>query len=163
MLTEEHRNQARKGLRLLWAGPACCFVLCLAIASAQDSTNNNTIKNFRAPLEYFDPPHELQVKSFLAGTEAELGSDGMIFIRNAKLQTYHEDGTLDMTISAPECTFDSKQQTVSSAGALQLQSADDKLLHEGKGFFWRETNSELIVSNFVRTTVRGPLTNSFSP
>ena len=139
----------------------CCFVFCLA-AIAQGPANN-TIKNFRAPLQYFDPPHELQVKSFLQGAEAELGPDGVIFIHDAKLQTFHENGTPDITITAPQCTFDQKQQTVSSDGPLQLQSADDKLLHEGKGFLWRETNSELIVSNFVHTTVRGPLTNSFAP
>ena len=162
MRTDQDKNHPRKAGMPVAASMICCFAFCLTIALA-DGPVKNTIKGFRTPLEYFDAPHEYQMKSFLEGTEAELGQDGLIFIRNAKLQTYHEDGTLDMTITAPECTFDSKQQTVSSAGALQLQSADDKLLHEGKGFFWRQTNSELIVSNFVRTTVRGPLTNTFSP
>ena len=147
---------------MLTAGLVCCFIFCLLIASAQRPPSN-TIKNFRAPLEYFDPPHELQMKSFLEGAEAEPQSDGLILIRDAKLQTFHENGSNEMTVITPLCTFDSKSQTVSSAGPLQVQSSDDKLLLEGEGFFWQATNSDLIISNRVRTTVRGPLTNSFTP
>lgn len=139
-----------------------CASFCFAIAVAQ-SPANNTIKNFRAPLEYFEPPHELQIKSFLQGAEAEPVSDGLILIRDAKLQTFQEDGTCQMTVIAPNCIFDTKQQTVNSAGPLQVQTSDDKLLLEGEGFFWRQTNSDLIISNRVRTTVRGPLTNSLTP
>ena len=147
---------------MMAAGLVGCFVLCLAVTSAQ-TPPSNTIKNFRAPLEYFDPPHELQMKSFLEGAEAEPQSDGLILIRDAKLQTFHENGSNEMTVVTPLCTFDSKSQTVSSAGPLQVQSSDEKLLLEGQGFFWQATNSDLIISNRVHTTVRGPLTNSFTP
>jgi len=138
------------------------LLLCVVFASAQVPANN-TIKRFRAPLRYFDPPHELQMQSFLEGAEAEPQSDGLILIRDAKLQTFHEDGTRDMTVTAPHCLFDSKEQTVSDAGPLQVQTSDEKLLLEGQGFFWRQTNSDLIISNRVSTTIRGPLTNSFAP
>lgn len=103
------------------------------------------------------------MKSFLEGAEAEPQSDGLILIRDARLQTFHEDGSREMTVTTPHCLFDSRLQTVSSAGPLQVQSSDDKLLLEGEGFFWQPTNSDLIISNRVRTTVRGPLTNSFTP
>jgi hypothetical protein len=162
MRTERDTKKNSKATRLLAGGLVGCFVFCLAVALAQ-TPPNNTIKNFRAPLEYFDPPHELQMKSFLEGAEAEPQSDGLILIRDAKLQTFHENGSNEMTVITPLCTFDSKSQTVSSAGPLQVQSSDEKLLLEGQGFFWQATNSDLIISNRVHTTVRGPLTNSFTP
>lgn len=162
MRIEKGTKKDSRARKLLAAGLVCSFVLCLAAALAQGPPNN-TIKNFRAPLEYFDPPHELQMKSFLEGAEAEPQSDGLILIRDARLQTFHENGSNEMTVVTPLCTFDSKSQTVSSAAPLQVQSSDDKLLLEGEGFFWQATNSDLIISNRVRTTVRGPLTNSFTP
>jgi hypothetical protein len=140
-----------------------CSVFSLAVAD-QKQQPNSTIKGFKAPLEYFDPPHELQVKTFLEGTEAEPGTNGSISIRNAKLQTFHEDGSWEMTANAPHCFWDSRQQTVSSSGPLQVVTSDEKYLfhHEGVGFIWRQTNSDLIISNNVRTTII-LLTNSTPP
>ena len=158
-------NNASKKLKIgaqLVLVSVFCLLCCLAIASAQPPSN--TIKNFRAPLEYFPPPHELQVKSFLQGSEAQPGSDGLIYIRDAKLQTFQENGTNEMTVMAPNCVFDAKRQTVSSAGQIRVQTADSKLLLKGsEGFFWRQTNSDLLISNRVDTVVSGTLTNSFTP
>jgi len=103
----------------------------------------------------------LQVKSFLEGTEAEPGADGVIQIRNAKLQTFREDGSKDMTVKAPQCVFDTRVHTVSSAGPLQVQTTN--VLVQGVGFLWQQTNSVLFISNQQVTTVTGQLTNTFSP
>lgn len=139
------------------------LLFSLATGSAQSSAEGS-FKRFQAPLEYFPPPHELQIKSFLEGAEAEPGPDGLIYIRDAKLQTFQENGTNEMTVIAPNCIFDTKQQTVNSAGPLQVQTADDKLLLRGtEGFIWRQTNSDLFISNRVDTIVSGTLTNSFKP
>lgn len=138
-----------------------CVSFCLAVASAQSSLNN-TIKNFRAPLEYFEPPHELQIKSFLQGAEAEPVSDGLILIRDAKLQTFQTNGVAVMTITAPQCVFNTRDQTVNSTGPFEMRTSDDGLLQEGVGFSWGQTNSELFISNSVHTTVSG-LTNSLMP
>lgn len=134
-----------------------------ATASAQSSADGS-FKHFQSALEYFPAPHELQIKTFLEGAEAEPQPDGLILIRDARLQRFHEDGTLEMTVMTPSCIFDAKQQTVNSAGPIQVQMSDDKLFHEGEGFAWRQTNDwDLIISNRVRTIVRGTLTNSFTP
>lgn len=139
-----------------------CTLYCLAIASAQ-SVANDTIKKFKAPLEYFDPPYELQVKSYLEGAEAEPQGDGLILLRDAKLQTFQTNGTPEMTMTAPQCFFNMKDQSVNSAGPFQMWTSDNALLQEGVGFFWQKTNSELIISNRVQTTVRGRMTNSIVP
>ena len=162
MPTERAENKERGAKGKLALLVAFCFLFCLAMGADQKPAAN-TVTGFRAPLEYFDPPHELQMKTFLEGSEAEPGANGVIFIKDAKLQTFHEDGTQEMLVKAPQCAFDSRQHTVSSAGPLQVQTSDDKLLLEGVGFFWQQTNSVLDISNEVHTTVRGSLTNSFTP
>lgn len=139
-----------------------CALFCFALASAQ-TPPNTTIKDFRAPLDYFPPPHELQMQSFLQGSEAQPLSDGLILIHDAKLQTFQDNGDPDMTVTAPQCVFDTKEQTVNSAGPFQMQTSDDKLLQQGVGFLWQKTNSVLTISNRSHTTIRGPLTNSFTP
>lgn len=139
-----------------------CTLLCLAIASAQGS-GNGTIKKFKAPLEYFDPPYELQVKTYLEGTEAVPQGDGLILIREAKLQMFQTNGAPEMVVTAPQCFFNMKDQTVNSAGPFRMQSSDDALLQQGVGFYWEKTNSEFIISNRVQTTVKGRMTNSFVP
>jgi hypothetical protein len=159
--TKKKKREAMVKVALL---AAFCFLFWLA-AAADQTPPGSTVKGFKAPLQYFDPPHELQVQTFLEGSEAEPGADGLILIRNAKLQTYHEDGTKEMTATAPQCVYDSRQHTVSSAGPLQVQTVDNGMfiLHEGVGFLWLQTNSQLSISNQVRTTINGTMTNLFTP
>jgi hypothetical protein len=122
------------------------------LASAQ--TNSTTkVKDFSVP-DYYDPPHEMQLKTLLQGAEAEPGSEGLIVITNAKLRTFGENGQLQMLVEAPHCVFDSVRRVVSSPGPLRVRSADGKLNLEGEGFLWQQTNSNLIISNRVRTIIQ---------
>lgn len=159
--TQAKSNEASIVVKLVLLA-VFCALFCLAIASAQ-SAGNDTIKKFKAPLEYFDPPYELQVKSYLEGAEAEPQGDGLILLRDAKLQTFQTNGTPEMTVTTPKCIFNMKDQTVNSAGPFQMWTSDNALLQEGVGFFWEKTNSEFIISNSVQTTVRGRMTNSLVP
>lgn len=157
MLIRDHKRRKRDALGKIAFVAAFSF-LCLVVVADQKPPGS-TVRGFQAPLEYYDPPHELQVKTFLEGTEARPGTDGVIIIENAKLQTFREDGSKEMLVKAPQCTFDSRQHVVSSAGPLQLQTSN--VLVEGVGFFWRQTNSDLIISNQQSTTVFG--TNTLTP
>ncbi|HWC58232.1 MAG TPA: hypothetical protein VHC44_00960 [Verrucomicrobiae bacterium] len=146
-------------------GLIAVFCLAMSLALAADQQVGNSVKGFKAPLEYFDPPHELQVKSYLEGSQSEFLSGGMIGLRNAKLLTYHEDGSVEMIARAPECIYDTRQRTVSSTGQLQVQTLDSGLSvwHEGVGFRWLQTNSDLTISNQVTTIITGTPTNLFTP
>ena len=150
-------------------GLIAIFCLVVSLALAADTQVGNSVKGFRAPLQYFDPPHELQVQSYLEGADSEFLSNGLIGLKNAKLRTYHEDGSVEMIAMAPECIYDTRAQTVSSTGLLQVQTVDPdsglKFWHEGIGFFCLQTrtNSYLKVSNQVTTIVTGTTTNLFKP
>jgi hypothetical protein len=152
-------RKSSAGGKVTFAAALCCLVW-IAVAADQKKPGS-TVTGFQAPLEYYDPPHELQMKSFLEGSKAIPGEDGVIIIEDAKLQTYREDGGKEMLVKAPQCTFDSRQRTVSSAGPFQLQTTN--VIVEGVGFYWQQTNSYLRISNQQQTTVLGQLTNTFTP
>jgi lipopolysaccharide export system protein LptA len=104
--------------------------------------------------EYFDPPHETQMKWLLEGAKAQPQPGGRILIGGAKLQTFREN---EMAVEAPECVYDQGQRSISSPGSLHLRTADGKFYLEGEGFLWQQTNSSLFVSNRVHTIVQPDL------
>ena len=63
------------------AARACSiWTLCALACAALAQTNGTTkLKDFRVP-EYYDPPHETQMKSLLQGAEAEPQADGKVQI-----------------------------------------------------------------------------------
>jgi len=147
---------------------ACACVLVFSRAFAADQAVSNSVKGFKAPLKFFEPPHELQMQSYLEGSESEMGPNGTVIIHDAKLQTFHEDGSREMIVNAPQCLYDYNSHIVRSDGPLKVQTWDDNnkralQLQGSNGFYWQETNSLLIVSNQQKTTISGPLTNSFNP
>ncbi len=159
-----NRARGSKGRIAVVAAVGCVF--CLAVAAAQNTNQSgprSTVKGFRAPLDYYDPPYELQVRSFLEGAVAEPGADGMVVIHEARLTTYHENGSNEMVVTAPLCTYDTHAQIVSSAGPLHVDQIDQNVRVDGVGFYWLQTNSYLHISNQQQTTVYGRYTNTFAP
>jgi len=137
----------RRAARIVPAG------LALFVCLAPGQTGTTTVKNFSVP-EYYDPPHETQIKSLLQGAEAEPESGGLVRIRELRLQTFHLNGEFDMLVQAPGCVFDSVGRTASSPGRLQVRTADGSFYLEGEGFLWQQTNVNLIISNQVRTVLQ---------
>jgi hypothetical protein len=130
-----------------------CAAWCAFVLSLSAQTNATTkVKDFRVP-EYYDPPHEGQMKSLLQGAEAEPASEGRILITSVKLKRFSENGELQVLVEAPHCVFDSVRREVSSPGPLRVRSADGKMDLQGEGFLWQQTNSNLVISNRVRTVI----------
>jgi hypothetical protein len=101
--------------------------------------------------EYYEPPHQQQIKSILSGAEALPQPGGQLIIKQLKLETFDLDGKLEVTILAPECIYDTLKGLANSPGHLQVQRGDGKLRVEGEGFLWRQSDSFLTISNNVRT------------
>jgi len=147
---------------------ACALGLVFSGALATGQTVGNLVKGFKAPLEFFDPPHALQMRSYLEGSQSEMGPNGTVIIHNAKLQTFNVDGSTEMMVNAPQCVYDYGSHVVHSDGPLQLQMWDENnkrafQVQGSNGFYWQQTNSYLIVSNQQKTTISGSLTNTFTP
>ena len=107
--------------------------------------------------DYFDPPHETQMKWLLEGAKAQPLEGGRVLIAGARSQTFRVTGEQEMAVEAPECVYDSARRTVSSPGTLRVQAVDGKFYLEGEGFLWQQTNSSLFVSNRVHTIVQQDL------
>jgi hypothetical protein len=148
-------------------GVVSVFVFAIGLALAADQTPAaRPAKGFKSALDFFPPPDDRQMRSYLEGTESEMGPNGTIILHNAELQTFNKDGTREMIMNAPQCLYDYNSHAVHSDGPLKLQMWEEKnkrafQLQGSNGFYWQQTNSVLIVSNGQKTTISGGLTNSF--
>ena len=105
--------------------------------------------------DYYGPPHETRMKTLLEGAKAQMQSDRKTWLlTRPKLQTFSERGEREIIIQAPQCLFDEARHTVSSAGPITMQTADGKYFLDGEGFVFSQTNSSLIISNKVHTTIQ---------
>ncbi len=135
--------------RLLAAGA----VLFLAIPNGRAQLNGVQHASDFTSVEYFEPPHQQQMKSRLSGAEAQPQAGGLLVIHQLKLETFSEDGKPGMIVTAPECVYDTFNRVANSPGHLLAQTGDGKFRVEGDGFLWRQNDSLLIISNRVQTVI----------
>src|SRR6185437_626590 len=103
----------------------CGVAFMVNLAFADGPGAGNSTKGFKTALDFFPAPHELQMHSYLEGSQSEMGPNGTVILHDAKLQTFREDGSREMTMNAPRCFYDYNKHSVSSTGALQVQTWDD--------------------------------------
>ena len=101
--------------------------------------------------EYYDPPHETQMKSLLEGAQAQRQPDGRVLVTECQISNLPRDRRGRTDRGSPPCFYDQGQRSISSSGPLHVQTADGKFSIEGEGFLWQQTNSTLLVSNRVHT------------
>ena len=120
------------------------------------------VKDFSVP-DYFESPNQNQMKSLLRGQEAQPQANGRVFIRGLQVETFRLDGSIDITVRAPECLYNSVEQTATSAGRIEARSGDGRLFIEGEGFRWQQTDSTFTISNRVHTIILQPSLNALKP
>jgi lipopolysaccharide export system protein LptA len=134
--------------RCVWAALTLGLGLSARLEGAQQPTVS--AQGFKVA-DYFPAPHETQMKWLIEGANAAPQPDGRTLITGVKYQTFREAGGGELTVQAPQCYYDRGQQTISSPGALRVQTADGAFSVEGEGFLYEQTNSFLRVSNRVHT------------
>ena len=147
-----NRTTQRSG-NLLPALLALGWALALRPGQAQPVVGGQGLKF----TEYYEAPHNTQLKSVLECSGAQRQPDGRYLITNAKYRTFRLTGQGELNVEAPQCTYDQGQRTISSAGPLHAQTADGESSIEGEGFLYRQTNSTLFVSNRVHTIIQPEL------
>ena len=111
------------------------------------------VKNFFVP-DYYPPPNQNQMKSLLRGAEAQPQTDRSVLIKELSVETYRPDGTVELTIHSPECSYNPAEQSAASASHIEARSGDGRLLVEGEGYFWQNADSTFVISNRVHTIVQ---------
>lgn len=136
----------------------CALVLLLFIgtAGAQQPAGVEAM-DFKLELENYAPPYEAQPRTLLESAKVQPQPGGKILLTDAKLKTFSTNGTLELLAQSPQCSFDSTRRTASSPMPLQLHTGDGRFFTEGEGFLWDQTNSSLVISNRVHTTLRKDL------
>ena len=134
----------------LIAGVALLFA---AVSNGRAQENGPQHASDFTSTEYYEPPHQRQIKSVLSGAEALPQPGGRLIIKQLKLETFDLDGKLGITIMAPECIYDTLKGQANSPGHLQVQTGDGRIRVEGDGFLWRQNDSFLTISNNVRTVI----------
>lgn len=132
------------GFALLTSGLA-------ALAQPQAVT---VMKNFQWT-DFYEPPHERQLRWLLKGAEARPRPGGEIAVQRVTLEKFLETGTRELLVELPECGFDPTTREASSPGSLRMQFQEGRFTLEGEGFWWQHTNTLLVISNRVRTSIRG--------
>lgn len=155
------RPQTLAGAALL-AGAAAVALLARNLIAQSPLAALGSVSDFTTS-EYFDKPFEDKVRTTISGAEAQPQPGGKFRIKQLKLERFHETGERWILVQSPECLYDSKERTASSPAHLTVQTGDGRILVEGVGFLWRETNSSLTISNRVRTVISGVTTTNTKP
>jgi hypothetical protein len=144
----------------LIAGVALLFA---AVPNGRAQLNGFQHANGFSSTEYYEPPHQQQIKSIMSGAEALPQPGGLLIIKQLKLETFNLDGKLEITIMAPECIYDTLNSVANSPGHLQVRTGDGKIQLEGDGFLWRQSDTFLTISNNVRTVIENGATINTKP
>ena len=107
-------------------------------------------------VEYFEPPHQQQMKSRLSGAEARPQAGGLLVIKELKLEIFDTNGAPVVVIQAPHCVYDTQKGVANSPGHLRLETGDGDSHVEGDGFLWRQSSQLLTISNNVHTVIKNP-------
>lgn len=101
--------------------------------------------------------------SVIRGTEGNLRAGGVVQLATAEVQSFDSAGRTNLFVFATNCVFNLNTKVARSAEPLRVQSGDGRLVLLGRGFTWWQTNSLILVSNDVRTTVQRVTTSTNPP
>jgi hypothetical protein len=148
--------------RQLAVGLAVCFAFLASLIQTKPASPSSQpfggkgipAKGFKIA-EPYGPPYESQTKSLLEGGQALILPGGNAQLsEGVTLRTFSETNTPQLIVRARECFYNSTNHEVNSAGPIRMQTADSRFTIEGIGFYWRQTNSSLVISNDVHTAIQ---------
>jgi lipopolysaccharide export system protein LptA len=147
--------------RCLPVGMALTLLGIWVIGRAQTLTIR-PIKDFKVPDYYPNVTRggTNQLRALLTGVEARPRPDGRVFVKEPRILHFNEAGQTQLVVRAIDCVYENKSKSASSTNTLRLQIGDGKFDLEGLGFHWNQTNSNLTISNKVRTLISRPLVES---
>lgn len=134
-----------------------CLLFAMGLLAARESraqpASGVSGRNFRIP--QYDRTTR-QLISLLSGSRAQQQAPNVVEVTDLVIETYSYAGALRSTnliVTAPKCLVNLQQKVASSAGPLAARTLDGSLAIKGVGFEWRQSDSRLIISNEVHTTV----------
>src|SRR5256885_730349 len=127
----------------------------------ESETINTTLKGLRQHAMRTTEMAATPLGLWIVGGEAQTEANGIERItKGVRIENYLQNGATNLTATAPDCFVDPKSRTAYSASHLQVLTARGQLAIQGQGFFYQQTNFNLIISNQIETTVHRELIRS---
>ena len=132
------------------AGFALALLLAFGAAGwAEDKgIQTQTVAGFRVP-EYDE---NNQLKSQLFGDFAKVLPDGIIEITQLKIDFYSE-GKVEMTVTAPQCTYRQKEGKAESDADVRITRED--MVVTGRGFAWNGRDEKFEIFKDAKVVLKG--------
>ena len=97
---------------------------------------------FKVPTDrYYTEEGVLKSKVF--GEVAIMRPNDMVDIKEFKIERYDSDENVEMTITAPDCTFNKKTKSAQSPDKVRI--AAEKMIVTGKDFTWDSGTERFII------------------
>jgi hypothetical protein len=127
---------------------ALALLLAAVAAVWAEESSVQTVAGFRVP-EYDE---NNRLKSQLFGDFAKILPDGVIEISQLKIDFY-SDGKVDMTVTAPRCTYKQKEGTAESDADVRITRED--MVVTGKGFAWSGRDEQFRIFQEAKVVLKG--------
>ena len=105
-------------------------------------------------VEYFDPPHEQQVKLRVSGAEMTSLPGTVYDVKKIKIEQFGTNGATEAVVEAPQCIYAPLDGVASSPGHLDMYLGNGKVHVQGEGFMYEQTNMSLVISNQQHTVIK---------
>ena len=128
----------------------------------QTTAKSDLVQDFVLPDYYPSSNGVRRLKRRVTGAEARILTNNVFALKQARLESYGEDGTtLEWVAVSPECTVEMKTKVVRGNTNMYFHTADERLFLTGIGFLLQQTNNVLILSNQTFTWIdKQALTNA---
>jgi hypothetical protein len=146
------KNAAQRVIKTALGALMAAGSLTAAASLAQQVPITGSGSDFNS-VEYFDPPHQQEIKRWLSGAETQQLPGGLLLVKQVKIETFTEDGKLQLVAQAPECIYDPINGIANSSSDVHMRTGDGQLRIDGQGFVWRQSNSSFTISNQVQTVM----------
>ena len=134
------------------------MALAFYAAHGQQQNTKGHANDFTS-VEYFEAPHERQMKSRLSGTDAQPQGQ-LLLITQLKLELFETNSAPQAVVKAPHCVYDTQTGVANSPGHIRVESGDGRSHVEGDGFLFRRDDSFLTISNHVHTVIENASGNN---
>ena len=132
-----------------------CLVIAQTLSISAEPLNSRPVlqKDFRV-FDYYRGSQRM--KALLRGGEAEYLLNP-IPMRRVTIETYTETGLTNLVAKSDTSWCNRTNRTAYSAGPLEFRLSEGRFRLSGWGYHWSQTNTHLIVSNQVRSVLKGDL------
>ena len=99
------------------------------------------------------PGQPAQLKTHFQGADPKFNG-GNILVKDLHLVSCDPSGRTNWVVDAADCLFDRNQKVALSSNTLSLRAREGALTIQGQGFYWRQSDDLLRISDETEASIR---------